>query len=348
MRPRATRSPRKSCGAPSISSRRRCSVLDLRPGDPLCLLGGLAELYAPRSVGRLPRAAASAAAGCAGRRRADGGAPVRSGQGSRPMAEAAEDIFAALKASGQQRRAALSAAEEIDRGRRPPRRHRARRCAAVGARHRGQGRRVARHRAQGRAGSGARRHPGAAARLRHLRGATRRARRAIAVAAHLLHRGHGAARHGGALRMARSRHLPALARGDDGARPVVEGNGGARQPAAHRQRHAAGDRARFAVVEPCCPNRRRSAPRSMPRWRRPAIARCAPCSGSPRPISARPTPGCLAIPAGSAGLNIERISYLATGKVIEFTRSIYRGDTYDFVAELRLTGPAEQRSRADD
>ena len=52
----------------------------------------------------------------------------------------------------------------------------------------------------------------------------------------------------------------------------------------------------------------------------------------------------LAIPAGSASLNIERISYLATGKVIEFTRSIYRGDTYDFVAELRLTGPAEQRS----
>ena len=55
----------------------------------------------------------------------------------------------------------------------------------------------------------------------------------------------------------------------------------------------------------------------------------------------------LAIPAGSAGLNIERISYLATGKVIEFTRSIYRGDTYDFVAELRLTGPAEQRSHRD-
>ena len=56
----------------------------------------------------------------------------------------------------------------------------------------------------------------------------------------------------------------------------------------------------------------------------------------------------LAIPVGSAGLNIERISYLATGKVIEFTRSIYRGDTYDFVADLRLTGPAEHRSRADD
>lgn len=44
----------------------------------------------------------------------------------------------------------------------------------------------------------------------------------------------------------------------------------------------------------------------------------------------------LEVPAGAASLNIERISYLASGKVIEFTRSIYRGDTYDFVAELRL------------
>jgi GntR family transcriptional regulator len=44
----------------------------------------------------------------------------------------------------------------------------------------------------------------------------------------------------------------------------------------------------------------------------------------------------LDVPAGAAGLHIERISYLATGKVVEFTRSIYRGDTYDFVAELRL------------
>lgn len=39
---------------------------------------------------------------------------------------------------------------------------------------------------------------------------------------------------------------------------------------------------------------------------------------------------------GSASLNIERVSYLASGKVIEFTRSIYRGDAYDFVVELRL------------
>ena len=44
----------------------------------------------------------------------------------------------------------------------------------------------------------------------------------------------------------------------------------------------------------------------------------------------------LQVPSGSAGLHIERTSYLASGRVIEFTRSIYRGDTYDFVAELRL------------
>lgn len=44
----------------------------------------------------------------------------------------------------------------------------------------------------------------------------------------------------------------------------------------------------------------------------------------------------LKVPVGAAGLNIERISYLASGRVIEFTRSIIRGDAYDFVAELRL------------
>ncbi len=44
----------------------------------------------------------------------------------------------------------------------------------------------------------------------------------------------------------------------------------------------------------------------------------------------------LGVPAGAASLNIERISYLPSGKAIEFTRSLYRGDAYDFVAELRL------------
>jgi GntR family transcriptional regulator len=41
-------------------------------------------------------------------------------------------------------------------------------------------------------------------------------------------------------------------------------------------------------------------------------------------------------PVGQAALYIERIAYLPSGKPIEFTRSVYRGDTYDFVAELRV------------
>jgi GntR family transcriptional regulator len=44
----------------------------------------------------------------------------------------------------------------------------------------------------------------------------------------------------------------------------------------------------------------------------------------------------LEVTPGVASLHIERTSYLASGRVVEFTRSIYRGDTYDFVAELRL------------
>jgi GntR family transcriptional regulator len=43
----------------------------------------------------------------------------------------------------------------------------------------------------------------------------------------------------------------------------------------------------------------------------------------------------LHVSAGSAGLNIERRSFLDDGRVVEFTCSWYRGDIYDFVAELQ-------------
>ncbi|WP_367717959.1 GntR family transcriptional regulator [Nitratireductor sp. GISD-1A_MAKvit] len=46
--------------------------------------------------------------------------------------------------------------------------------------------------------------------------------------------------------------------------------------------------------------------------------------------------GLLRIAPGEAALYIERVSYLPNGRVIEFTRSIYRGDAYDFVAELKI------------
>lgn len=51
----------------------------------------------------------------------------------------------------------------------------------------------------------------------------------------------------------------------------------------------------------------------------------------------------LEVEPGVAGLHIERISYLPGGRVVEFTRSVYRGDAYDFVAELRL-GESENRN----
>ena len=37
---------------------------------------------------------------------------------------------------------------------------------------------------------------------------------------------------------------------------------------------------------------------------------------------------------GTPGLEIERRAFLPDGRAVEFTRSIYRGDAYDFVAEL--------------
>lgn len=47
--------------------------------------------------------------------------------------------------------------------------------------------------------------------------------------------------------------------------------------------------------------------------------------------------GLLNVAEGTAGLRIQRTSYLQSGRVAELTRSIYRGDAYDFVAELRLS-----------
>jgi GntR family transcriptional regulator len=42
----------------------------------------------------------------------------------------------------------------------------------------------------------------------------------------------------------------------------------------------------------------------------------------------------LSVDAGHAGLLIERRGFLRDGRAAEFTRSYYRGDAYDFVAEL--------------
>jgi GntR family transcriptional regulator len=52
--------------------------------------------------------------------------------------------------------------------------------------------------------------------------------------------------------------------------------------------------------------------------------------------------GLLHVAPGAAGLRIERISYLPSGKVVEFTRSLYRGDAYDFAVELTLMPNGER------
>lgn len=44
----------------------------------------------------------------------------------------------------------------------------------------------------------------------------------------------------------------------------------------------------------------------------------------------------LSVNAGAAALQISRISYLKSGQIVEFTRAIYRGDAYDFVADLHI------------
>lgn len=52
----------------------------------------------------------------------------------------------------------------------------------------------------------------------------------------------------------------------------------------------------------------------------------------------------LEVPPGAATLRIERVSYLVSGRAVEFVRSLYRGDAYDFAAELQI--PAEEEGTA--
>lgn len=47
--------------------------------------------------------------------------------------------------------------------------------------------------------------------------------------------------------------------------------------------------------------------------------------------------GFLNVAEGTAGLFIQRTSYLESGRVAELTKSFYRGDAYDFVAEMQLS-----------
>lgn len=54
----------------------------------------------------------------------------------------------------------------------------------------------------------------------------------------------------------------------------------------------------------------------------------------------------LSVPVGAAILRIERRTFLASGAPVEFTRSAYRGDLYDFVAEVRDPAARLDQERA--
>ena len=52
----------------------------------------------------------------------------------------------------------------------------------------------------------------------------------------------------------------------------------------------------------------------------------------------------LGVPTGSPVLYIQRIAYLADGRGVEFTRSYYRSDTYEFVSEVTTARPHRTRT----
>lgn len=63
-----------------------------------------------------------------------------------------------------------------------------------------------------------------------------------------------------------------------------------------------------------------------------------PTAGTQRVRASLATPteaGMLCVRQNSEVLRIERLTRMANGKAVEFTRSVYRGDRYDFVTELK-------------
>ena len=66
-----------------------------------------------------------------------------------------------------------------------------------------------------------------------------------------------------------------------------------------------------------------------------------PTSGTQRVRASLATPteaGLLSVRHNSEVLRIERLTRIPGGRAVEFTRSVYRGDRYDFVTELKEIG----------
>ena len=64
-----------------------------------------------------------------------------------------------------------------------------------------------------------------------------------------------------------------------------------------------------------------------------------PTSGTQRVRASLATPteaGILCVQQNSEVLRIERSTRIPDGRIVEFTRSVYRGDRYEFVTELNV------------
>ncbi len=66
----------------------------------------------------------------------------------------------------------------------------------------------------------------------------------------------------------------------------------------------------------------------------PATGRCARCSDCAQCCSPPSRRSCSRRRRSDAGLLVERLGFLKDGRAVEFSQSFYRGDIYDFVAEL--------------
>ena len=73
----------------------------------------------------------------------------------------------------------------------------------------------------------------------------------------------------------------------------------------------------------------------MPSCASAASSRCGRSSTCAPPPLTPADAARLQIPPGSPVMATVRHGFLADGRPVEFTRSVYRGDRYDFVAEMR-------------
>ena len=113
----------------------------------------------------------------------------------------------------------------------------------------------------------------------------------------------------------------------------------------HRLRYAddapmALEYATLSVRRRC--RRWRSVDNSLSTARKRARARGQPAgAGAAAPARAAAQRGAgarlLDADVGDAGLLVERLGYLRDGRAVELSQSFYRGDTYDFVAELNAS-----------